>query len=193
MDAVTQVQFEQIDITGCRLVGAMTKLGHVGPKHHGIVIGRGFLDRKTYVAENNHDGYRLVTYEQFLERYSENDKIHIFPNEGEFSDEEVARRALTEISSGGAGTYDLALNNCESFSNRAMHGHSKSTQVINTFVGLAIPTRQPPEMRPTLWTGTLYASIPGHSTGPPFCWWKSPTPTISRHLPAPCAVRSFTP
>ena len=48
------MQFEQIDITGCRLIGAITKLGHVGPKHHGIVIGRNFPDGKIY----NHDDYR---------------------------------------------------------------------------------------------------------------------------------------
>jgi len=138
VNAMDQMQFEQVDITGCRLVGAITKLGHVGPKHHGIVIGRGFLNGKTYVAENNHDGYRLATYEEFLERFSENGNIHIFPNEGEFSDVDVAKRALTEISSGGVGKYDLVMNNCESFSNRAMHDHSKSDQLINTFVGLAI-------------------------------------------------------
>jgi hypothetical protein len=132
------MSFEQIDITGCRLVGAITKIGHIGPKHHGIVIGRNFLDGKIYVAENNHDGYRLATYEEFFERYSSNGEIQLYRNEGEFSDVDVASRALSEIGAGGAGKYDLVINNCESFSNRAMHGHSNSSQVINTLIGLAV-------------------------------------------------------
>ena len=131
------MNFQQISETGCRLVGAITKLGNTGPKHHAIVIGKSAEDGATYVAENCHDAYKLATYEEFAKRYSENDEIHIYPNDGKFTDIEVAQRALNEIVNGGTGKYDLAINNCESFSNRAMHGHSVSNQVINTVFGIA--------------------------------------------------------
>lgn len=38
----------------------------------------------------------------------------------------------------GETTYDLVVNNCESFVNRAMHGNSTSSQVVNTALGFAV-------------------------------------------------------
>lgn len=131
------MNFQQISETGSRLIGAITKLGHVGPKHHGIVIGKSMENGEVYIAENCHDGYKLATFEEFKERYAPNGDIQISPNDGEFADSEVAQRALNEIARGGEGKYDLALNNCESFSNRATYGHSTSNQVVNTIFGVA--------------------------------------------------------
>ena len=132
------MNFEQVDITGSRLVGAITGIGHVGPKHHGIVIGRFLLDGNVYVAENCHTGYQLATVEDFKSRYSPKATVRIHPNNGEFSDVEVAQRALHELSQDGNKKYNLATNNCESFSNRAMYDHSISNQVIHTVIGIAI-------------------------------------------------------
>lgn len=132
------LDFEQVDITGSRLVGAITELGHIGPKHHGIIIGCHPIDRKIYVAENRKTGYQLATVDDFVARYSSMSDVHIFPNNGKFSDVDVAKRALEELNKGGEGLYNLAVNNCESFSNRAMHDISASTQVINTAIGVAV-------------------------------------------------------
>ncbi len=132
------MEFQQIDITGCRLIGALSKLGHIGPKHHGVIIGRSMEDRQIYIAENCDTGYGLTTYEEFFERYSTNGEIRIKPNNGKFSDEDVARRALNELVLGGQGNYDLIFNNCESFSNRAINNHSVSSQVINTLAVTAL-------------------------------------------------------
>ena len=126
----------QIDVSGARIVGALTKLGHTGPKHHGIIIGQNIFDGKVYVAESRHTtGYVLATYEDFIERYSPNADVYIYKNDGKFSDGEVAQRALTEIDNGGNGKYDLIVNNCESFSNRAMYDDSNSKQILNTAIG----------------------------------------------------------
>lgn len=59
------------------------------------------------------------------------------PNTGPHSNVEVAKRALTELKQGQA-KYDLVANNCECFVNRAMHGQSTSTQVINTAIGVVL-------------------------------------------------------
>lgn len=134
------MNFEQIDVTGSRLVGAITELGHVGPKHHGIVIGRNIFDGNVYVAENCHTGYQLATVDDFSDRYSPNADLIIFPNDGKFTNSDVAGRALREIKDGGEGKYNLGTNNCESFSNRAMYNSTFSSQVVNTFVGLVILT-----------------------------------------------------
>lgn len=132
------MQFEQINITGCRLIAALTKLSHIGPKHHGIVIGRSVDDGKVYVAENLNTGYQLATYGNFIQRFFENGDIRIIPNNGRFSDKDVAQRALDELADGGHGIYNLLVNNCESFSNRATHDHSISSQVINTLAVTAL-------------------------------------------------------
>ena len=127
----------QISLSGSRIVGALTKLGHTGPKHHGIIIGQNIYDGKVYVAESrNTIGYVLATYDDFIVRYSPNADVHLYKNDGQYSDREVARRALTEIDSGGNGKYNLIVNNCESFSNRAMYNDSNSNQIITVAVGV---------------------------------------------------------
>ena len=129
---------QQIDVTGCRLVGALSKeLGHDGPKHHALVLGRSLLDGKVYVAELMDTGYQVRTYDEFHKRYSANAEIRIQPNDGPSENLHVAQRALAELKRGGQ-SYDLITNNCESFVNRAMHETSTSSQVINTALGVAM-------------------------------------------------------
>jgi hypothetical protein len=132
------MDFEQIDITGCRLVGALTKLGHIGPKHHGIIIGYCHENDNVYVADQKLQGYRLLTFDEFVEMYAENGEVRIIPNDGKYSDYDVAQRALEEIENSDRASYHLILNNCESFSNRAMYDHSLSSQVINTLAATAL-------------------------------------------------------
>lgn len=132
------MQLLQIDVTGARLVGAMNKeLGFDGPKHHGVVLGQGVFDGVVYLAELMKDGYQVATFEDFRRRYVANGDIRLEPNAGPDSNIEVAKRALTELKQGQA-KYDLVVNNCECFVNRAMHGQSTSTQVINTAIGVVL-------------------------------------------------------
>jgi hypothetical protein len=126
------MEFNKIGATGCRVVGAMTDLGHTGPKHHGVIIGRGAVNNEIYVAEYVSHGCQLVTYESFAERYLPNGEVRLFENEGKLDSGDVARRALGELTCGGKGAYNLLTNNCESFVNRAMHGNSVSNQIVNT-------------------------------------------------------------
>lgn len=135
-----EISFSEVDITGHKLIGAISKLGKIGPKHHAIVLGSHPIDGKVYIAESMNHGYRLETYENFVERYRLNGKISLVGNDGKLSNVSVARRALSEIIRGGDGIYNLVTNNCESFANRAMHGHSTSSQVVNTAIGLTIAT-----------------------------------------------------
>ena len=133
------MHLEQIDATGCKLIGAMTKgLGYSGPKHHAIVIGKGISDGLIYIAESMSSGYQIKTYDDFYQRYAKNGDIQVRANEGGFDNLTVARRALAEVKKGGEGLYHLVVNNCESFANRAMHDNSKSQQVINTALGLLV-------------------------------------------------------
>ncbi|GEM_PF-2313904 len=133
------VVLTQIDVTGCRIVGAISKdLGHSGPKHHGVILGRSFSDNEIYIAESLQTGYRACTYQDFFERYSKNGKIIVQPNDGELENQAVAQRAIDELQKGGEGEYDLIFNNCECFVNRAMHGESSSSQVINTALGILV-------------------------------------------------------
>ena len=130
------MKLQQVDVTGCRLIGAMTKeLGHAGPKHHGIILGRS-EDDNIYVAESMHFGYQACTYSDFHSRYSDNGEIIVEPNDGALENIAVAKRAIEELKRGGKGTYNLVTNNCECFVNRAMHGVSLSQQVINTALGI---------------------------------------------------------
>lgn len=132
------ITLQQIDMTGGRLVGAITKLGHTGPKHHAIVLGKNPIDGKVYVAEKMAEGDQVATLDSFKARYQENGDINVYPNDGKFSDVEVARRALREIKAKDGGDYDLLGNNCESFSNRAIHDHSISSQVVSTVIGCLV-------------------------------------------------------
>ena len=74
----------------------------------------------------------------FSARYSSKADVKIYPNDGDFENVDVAARALKEFKRGGSGKYNLAVNNCESFSNRAMYNHSNSSQVINTVIGITL-------------------------------------------------------
>lgn len=126
------MEFKKIDETGYRIVGAITELGHLGPKHHAVIIGRNTENNRVYVAENMNYGYQLATYENFAERYSTNGAIRLFGHESDFDPMAVARYALDELRRGGNGAYNLATNNCESFVNRAIFDHSVSRQVVHT-------------------------------------------------------------
>lgn len=132
------MQLQQIDVTGARIVGAITReLGFDGPKHHAVILGRGFHDGETYIAELMAHGHQIATYGDFRHRYAANGPIRLEPNAGPNTNAQVALRALAEVRQGEA-TYDLVVNNCESFVNRAMHGNSTSSQVVNTALGLAV-------------------------------------------------------
>src|SRR5689334_21160437 len=106
-----QIHLQQIDVNGCRLVGAITMdLGFDGPTHHAIVLGRSPLDGHIYLAELMHSGYQITTYADFYGRYSANGAILIQPNDGPTHGVHVAQRALAELGAGGAA-YDLLTNN----------------------------------------------------------------------------------
>jgi hypothetical protein len=119
--------------TGSRLIGAITWLGLIGPKHHGLIIGE--LNSLLYVAESVTSGYQCVPIDDFIARYRLNGKIRHRPNNGRLTNIEVAQNAINEINKGGNSKYNLVTNNCESFVNRAMHEKSFSLQVI-TCIGL---------------------------------------------------------
>ncbi|TXI80203.1 MAG: hypothetical protein E6Q40_15125 [Cupriavidus sp.] len=132
------MHLRQIDVTGARLVGAITKeLGHDGPKHHAVVLGQGMFDGVVYLAELMAGGYQIATFADFQRRYANNGEIRVEPNAGPHSNLDVAKRALAEIKQGQT-KYDLVGNNCECFVNRAMHGQSTSTQVVNTALGILL-------------------------------------------------------
>jgi len=130
------MNIQQIDVTGYRIIGAISELGYVGPKHHGIILGENQDDGQVYIAENMHTGFQIATYNDFHSRYSSNGDVTIEANNGKFNDLEVAQRAITEIVKGSKGVYNLITNNCESFANRAMHNKSTSKQVFNTALGV---------------------------------------------------------
>lgn len=132
------MQLQQIDVTGSRLIGAITpELGMDGPKHHAVVLGRGVHDGVIYIAELMSHGRQISTVQDFRNRYGSNGHIRLEPNIGPETNATVAWRALAEIHQ-GRSQYDLIVNNCESFVNRAMHGSSMSKQVINTALGFAL-------------------------------------------------------
>ncbi|WDE05062.1 hypothetical protein SG34_027810 [Thalassomonas viridans] len=130
------MNLKQIDVTGCRLEGAITKeLSHAGPKHHAIILGE-HEDGHVYIAESMDYGYQVSTYQDFHNRYSPNGEIIVSSNSGKFENITVAKRAIEEIKQGGKGIYNLITNNCECFVNRAMKDKSYSNQVINTGLGI---------------------------------------------------------
>lgn len=133
------MNLQQIDVTGCRIVGAITKdLGHAGPKHHGVILGKSLMNNQIYIAENMQFGYQVCTYADFYNRYSDKGDIVVEPNDGGLENIAVAERAIQELKQGGQGAYNLITNNCECFVNRAMHGKSVSRQVTNTALGIAV-------------------------------------------------------
>lgn len=131
------ISLQQCDVTGCRVIGSITELGKIGPKHHGIILGVSQIDNEVYVAEKVDTGNQIVSMTDFQNRYSTNGKIEIRKNDGKLSDLEVAQRAISEIVENTHAKYDLVANNCESFSNRAMYGHSVSGQVV-TAIGCLV-------------------------------------------------------
>jgi hypothetical protein len=133
------MNLQQIDVTGCRIVGAISKeLGHSGPKHHGVILGQNLLDNEVYIAESRIAGYGIYTLNDFKSRYGSNGEIIISPNDGDLENIAVAQRAIDEFNRGGEGRYDLITNNCECFVNRSMRGSSTSEQIINTAIGALI-------------------------------------------------------
>lgn len=132
------MNLEQIDLTGYRLIGAITGLGHIGPKHHGLIIGRNLDNNLIYVAENMHTGYQLATMDDFKSRYSKNGDIKLKENNGNRTNLEIAQDALNEIHSQTKKKYNLIFNNCESFINKVTYGHSASGQVVSTIGALAL-------------------------------------------------------
>jgi hypothetical protein len=132
------MEFHQIDVTGCRIIGAVNQaLGHSGPKHHGVILGRSSANNEIYIAESMNFGYQTCTYTDFHSRYVNNGEIIVEPNDGDLENISVAQRAIEELKHGGKGMYNLITNNCECFVNRAVHDKSISKQVINTAIGIA--------------------------------------------------------
>ena len=130
------MHLQQIDVTGCRLVGAVTReLGMDGPKHHAVVLGKNFFDGEIYIAELMRNGPQISTFKDFHKRYAANGQIRLESNNGPHENLQVAQRAIAELKQEGAA-YDLVINNCECFVNRAMHGDSTSSQVVNTALGV---------------------------------------------------------
>lgn len=132
------MEFELIDTSGSRLIGAITALGHIGPKHHGIIIGKNKNNNLVYVAEHMHNGYQLATIDNFKERYLKNSDIIIKENDSGRSDFEVAQNALTELYSSTKKRYNLLTNNCESFVNKVTYGHSVSKQVVTSLGAILV-------------------------------------------------------
>jgi len=129
------------NLTGCRLVGAITKeLGHTGPKHHALILGKHPFSDEIYIIENMSKEYQVSTLQDFANRYAKNGKIVLLPNEGQFNNADVAKRAISEINSRTKLRYNLIANNCESFVNRAMLDKSTSSQVTNTVLVILLLT-----------------------------------------------------
>jgi hypothetical protein len=95
------------------------------------------INGEIYIAELMDSGYQITTYKSFFDRYAENGAIRMEPNTGANSNAQVALRAISEQKQSTL-RYDLVVNNCESYINRAMHGKSISSQVVNTALGLAV-------------------------------------------------------
>ena len=131
------MDFEQIDVTGCRITGAMTIAGEIGPKHHGLILGRGVIDGVIYIAELVTSGYQITSVDEFKSRYWRYGDISLEPVPDQEAGLVVARKALLEIASNAKAKYNLITNNCESFVNRASKNTSTSTQVL-TAVGVVM-------------------------------------------------------
>ncbi len=133
------MEFIQIDVTGCRVTGVMTVAGNLGPKHHGVLLGRSPLDGLVYIAELVNAGYQICTFDEFKFRYQQNGSISIEPLEDPESGIDNANRALGEIAEGKKSKYNLLLNNnCESFVYRSMNRGSSSVQVTTAIGALVL-------------------------------------------------------
>ena len=134
-----QVNYNLHELSGSRLVVPIYRLlGHLGPKHHGLIVGTSELDDKLYVTDFGPErGACLITIDQFIEIYGPGGEIKLRPNDGELSNEQVVLRALDEIHARQSGRYNFVLNNCENAVDRAMYGKKNlSSQVKNTLKGL---------------------------------------------------------
>jgi hypothetical protein len=80
-------------------------------------------------------GYQIATDQDLYNRYAGNAPIRLEANPGPLTNAQVAMNALSEMQKGGT-RYDLVVNNCECFVNRAMNANSSSSQVVNTAIGL---------------------------------------------------------
>ena len=131
------MKFQQIDITGSRIVGTILDFGLAEIKHHGIIIGKNIEDNEIYVAESMHYGYQIATIKDFESRYIKNGEVKILELESDKSAFDIAQDALNEIFSTTKKKYHLIFNNCESFANKHIHGHSVSGQVV-TAIGTLV-------------------------------------------------------
>lgn len=125
----------QIRETGCQLIAPITIFGNLGPKHHGIVIGKGNLDNHIYIAENTPDGYALICSEDFIDRYKKYGEFRLQPNNGPYTSVEVANRALRKVFGQHTDQYCLFTNNCESFASEMVCGKRTSQQVRDGVLG----------------------------------------------------------
>ena len=105
------LHLKQIDVTGCQIIEAITPIGHLGPKDHGTILGRGTFDGNICVSEQRQHGYQISVVEEFISRYCENAKVQVRPKDSKFID-------------------------CEG-QNRAMYGTSTSSQGVRRVIGVA--------------------------------------------------------
>lgn len=133
-----QLTFTETDLTGGRLVVPIVKaLGHLGPKHHGLVIGKNDADGETYVTDFGKQFTGLLTLDEFVEKYGKGGEIKFVPNDGHRTNAQVAQSALNEMFGGKIGEYNLVFNNCQNSVDRAMYGKpGLSSQVKNVLFGL---------------------------------------------------------
>ena len=133
------VKYNLHELSGSRLVVPLYSwLGHLGPKHHGLIIGTNEQDDKLYVTDFGPErGSCVISIDQFIEIYGHGGKIKLKSNDGQLSNEEVVRRALDDVQARKTGRYNFVLNNCENAVDRAMYGkRTLSSQVKNTLKGL---------------------------------------------------------
>lgn len=132
------MRFYQNEFTGCAVIGALTPLGHDGPKHYGIVLGKSESNGKTYIAEKNINGKQLVCWDDFTNQYKVNGDIKIDINRDKnLTPAQVAQRALDAVVRNPNESYDLLTNNCEHFANEMRFGRKDSHQV-ETVLGILI-------------------------------------------------------
>jgi hypothetical protein len=133
------MRFCQNEFTGCVVIGAITSLGHDGPKHYGIVIGESDEDGKVYIAEQNVNGKRLISWDDFTNQYKANGDIKIYTNRDKnFTLLQVAQRALNAVTKKVNESYDLLTNNCEHFVNEMRFNKKESGQVVTTVLGILV-------------------------------------------------------
>jgi hypothetical protein len=131
------INLELIEVTGCRVTGAMFPIGRLGPKHHAIILGRNVINGLVYIAELLSSGYQISTMDDFKKRYHRFGKIFIEPAENITMGVSRARAALSELIQNQKPKYHLLSNNCESFVDRAS-GITKVSTQVKTTIGILI-------------------------------------------------------